>query len=77
MKYKAEPKNIWLCAGGVDEESMRDGKALEEVKAKANHIFVGEKAGWYTLGADGLDMYEKLSDSPKIGGHGVKCDENA
>ena len=83
MKYKAEPETIGMCAGGVDERSVRagdegsSGTGWEELRKRAKHIFVGEKAGWYTLGVDGLELYEKFTDGPKMGGHMAKDGEDA
>lgn len=53
MTYYAVPDTISIAAGTVDEESMK-GRIL-----KPNvHIFVGEKAEWYSLPDDGLKRYE-------------------
>lgn len=62
MKYKANPQSIGICAGTVDENSMGP-KGLGAVQGKANHIFVGEKAGWYEIGEDGLRRYERFTDA--------------
>ncbi len=62
MKYKAEPDSVGICAGTVDETSMGPKRLEEVVNGKVKHIFVGEKAGWYTLGEDGLRRYEKFTD---------------
>ena len=83
MKYNAEPGNIGLCAGGVDELSVltSDGgngkKEWEELKRRAKHIFVREKAGWYTLGVDGLDVYEEFTYGPKMGSQSANGGEDA
>lgn len=67
MKYKAEPGTIGICAGTVDESSV-EAQGLEEmVQGKAKHIFVGEKAGWYILGEDGLRRYEGLTELIGVG----------
>ena len=53
MTYYAEPDTISIAAGTVDEESMK-GRVLKP----NSHIFVGEKAEWYTLPNDSLKRYE-------------------
>ena len=62
MKYRDEPEIIGICAGSVDEESVGTQRLQKIVKGKTKHIFVDEKAGWYALGEDGLDRYERFSD---------------
>ena len=62
MKYMAEPESIGIAAGTVHEDSVGEGDLEEMMQRKSKHIFVGKKAGWYTLGEDGLKRYEKFSD---------------
>ena len=56
MTYYVLPDTISVAAGTVDEESMK-GRILKP----ENHIFVGEKAEWYTLPDDGLKRYKTFS----------------
>ena len=55
MTYYALPDTISVSAGTIDEESMK-GRILKP----DNHIFVGEKADWYTLPDDGLKRYKEF-----------------
>ncbi len=67
MKYMAEPESIGIAAGTVDEDSVGEEGLEEVVQGKSKHIFVGEKAGWYTLREDGLKRCEKFPDGFPVG----------
>ena len=54
MTYYALPDTIAVAAGTIDEESVQG-----ELVKPSNHIFLGEKAKWYTLPEDGLARYDE------------------
>lgn len=56
MEYYADPKTVGVAAGTIDEESV-----TRQLVGPSNHIFVSEKASWFTLPDDGLPRYEKFS----------------
>ena len=55
MTYYAAPDTIAVAAGTIDETSMQG-----ELLKPDCHIFVEDKAGWFTLPDDGLTRYEKF-----------------
>lgn len=57
MKYKCQPDKISIAAGTIDEDSV-EGE-LGQVTA---HIFLSQKAGWYTIGEDGLKRWDRFGD---------------
>lgn len=50
--YHATPDTIAIAAGTID-----DDKILAELPERSNHIFVAEKAAWFTIPEDGLKRY--------------------
>lgn len=53
MMYKVQPDKISIAAGSIDEESVK-GVLVKP----SEHIFLGEKAGWFEVGNDGLKRFE-------------------
>ena len=58
MVYHAIPDTISVAAGTVD-----DGIVVGELPGPTNHIFVAEKAPWFTIPNDGLKRYDRFPDS--------------
>ena len=61
MKYACEPEKMSIAAGTIDEESVERG--LGQATA---HIFLSQKAGWYTVGEDGLKRWDRFSDDFQV-----------
>ncbi|MCJ1467204.1 hypothetical protein MMC07_005827 [Pseudocyphellaria aurata] len=57
MTYKCQPDMMGIAAGTIDEDSVEG----ELTKATA-HIFLEQKASWYTLGDDGLQRWDRFGD---------------
>lgn len=55
MQYHCIPDTVSVGAGTVEEESL-----TEKLSGRTNHIFVAEKASWFTIPNDGLPRYEKF-----------------
>ena len=53
MTYYAMPDSIGVAAGTVNEASIHG-----ELLKPQNHIFVSDKAKWYTIPDDGLERYD-------------------
>lgn len=60
MKYFCD-ENIGVAAGTIEEGSFakRRGDGVEKV---TEHIFMGEKAGWYEVPEDGVKRWEGFSE---------------
>lgn len=56
MTYSCEPDRIGIAAGTIDEDTIKGSM----VSATA-HIFVSQKACWYTIGEDGLRRWDRFS----------------
>lgn len=56
MAYYATPDTIGVAVGTIDEESVQG-----ELAKPDSHIFVGDKAGWFTLPEDGLARYANFT----------------
>lgn len=52
------PDIISIAAGTIDEDSM--GTVLA---GPTSHIFVSEKATWFTIPEDGFERYDRFSES--------------
>ena len=52
MEYYAIPDTIGVAAGTIDDDGL-----MGKLDGPVNHIFVAEKAEWYTIPSDGLRRY--------------------
>ena len=55
MQYKLQPDKISITAGSIDGESVK-GVLVKP----SEHIFLGEKAGWFEIPDDGLERYARF-----------------
>ena len=56
MQYHHIPDTVGVAAGTIEEDSLK-----EQLSGPSNHIFVAEKASWFTIPNDGLPRYEAFS----------------
>lgn len=56
MKYLCD-ESIGVAAGTIEEGSLR-----ERMMGVREHIFVGQKAGWYQLPEDGVERWEGFTE---------------
>lgn len=54
MQYKFQPHKISITVGSIDEESVK-GVLVKP----SEHVFLGEKAGWFQVPEDGLQRFER------------------
>lgn len=58
MEYHATGDTIGVAAGTIDE-----GSVVGKLAGPSSHIFVAEKAAWFTIPDDGLRRYDRFPDS--------------
>lgn len=56
MKYLCD-ESIGVAAGTIEEGSLR-----ERILGVSEHIFVGQKVGWYELPEDGAGRWERFTE---------------
>lgn len=65
MQYNVDPEEIGVCAGSLDESSIKGGiRALDGIKKK--HIFVKDKVGWYDIPDDGYERQEHMKSASRL-----------
>ena len=65
MQYNVELEEIGVCAGSLDESSVKGGiQALDGIKKK--HIFVKDKVGWYDIPNDGYERQEHMKSASRL-----------
>ena len=65
MQYNVDPEEIGICAGSLDETSIKGGiRALDGIKKK--HIFVKDKVGWYSIPDDGYERQEHMESASRL-----------
>jgi len=57
MEYHATGDTISVAAGTIDE-----GRVVGKLAGPSSHIFVAEKAAWFTIPDDGLRRYDRFPD---------------
>jgi hypothetical protein len=65
MQYNVDPEEIGVCAGSLDESSVKGGiRALDGIKKK--HIFVKDNVGWYDIPDDGYERQEHMESASRL-----------
>lgn len=57
MRYSCEPDRMGIAAGTIDDDSVEG-----ELAPATAHIFLSQKASWYTIGEDGLERWDRFSN---------------
>ncbi|KAF2434749.1 hypothetical protein EJ08DRAFT_730456 [Tothia fuscella] len=63
MVYKAEPENVGVAMGSLDEEGSErvDWRGL-----RLKHIYVRDPPGWFEIPNDGLEREEEMSGKERL-----------